>query len=109
MSLRAFLLPGVAAAFALCGTPQQTAFQSGLPGSRIAMAVERVVPRGPYLEVQLRAPGLELVSYAPANETCREVLAEEQQIEYQSGGTGGSYERAGRRCDATGAPAPAWP
>ena len=102
MSLRACLLPGVTAAFALCGTPQQTTFQLGLPGSSIAMTVERVVPRGPYLEVGLRAPGLELVSYAPANEQCREVLAEEQEIAYRSGGTGGSYERAGRRCDAAG-------
>lgn len=101
MSARAFLLPGLAA-FALCGTPQQTAFQLGLPGSRIAMTVARVVARGPYLEVWLRAPGLELVSYAPADADCREILAEEQEIEYRSGGTGGSYERAGRRCDAVG-------
>lgn len=102
MSVRLALVPGLAAAFALCGTPQQTAFQVGLPGSRIAMTVARVVPRGPYLEVQLRAPGLELVSYAPADAGCRELLAEEQQVVYRSGGTGGSYERNGRQCDAAG-------
>ena len=96
MSARALLLPGLAAAFALCGTPQQTAFQLGLPGSRIAMTVARVALRGPYLEVRLRAPGLELVSYAPADAGCREILEEEQEIEYRSGGTGGSYARAGR-------------
>jgi hypothetical protein len=101
MTLRS-LLPGLAAAFALCGTPQQTAFQLGLPGSRIAMSVVRVTPRGPYLEVLLRAPGLELVSYTLADESCREVLARELEVEFQSGGTGGSFERAGRRCDAAG-------
>jgi hypothetical protein len=100
--MRLALVPGLAAAFALCGTPQQTAFQLGLPGSRIAMTVARVVPRGPYLEVRLRAPGLELVSYAPADARCRELLAEEQEIVYRSGGTGGSYERNGLRCDAAG-------
>jgi hypothetical protein len=102
MSARLSLVPGLAAAFALCGTPQQTAFQLGLPGSRIGMTVTRVVPRGPYLEVRLRAPGLELVSYAPADAGCREVLAEEREIVYRSGGTGGSYEREGRQCEAAG-------
>jgi hypothetical protein len=102
MSVRASLLPGVAVAFALCGTPQQTAFQLGLTGSRIPMTVARVVPRGPYLQVWLRAPGLDLVSYAPADERCREVLAEELQVEYRSGGTGGATERAGLHCDAAG-------
>jgi hypothetical protein len=102
MTLRTLLLPGLAAAFALCGTPQQTAFQLRMPGSRIAMSVERVTPRGPYLEAWLRAPGLALVSYSFADEACREVLARELEVEFQSGGTGGSFERAGRRCDAAG-------
>ncbi len=102
MSARSFSLPGIAAAFALCGTPQQTAFQLGLPGSGIAMSVASVVPRGPYLETTLRAPGLELVSYAPANADCREVLARELEVEFRSGGTGGSFERAGLHCDAAG-------
>ena len=102
MPLRGVLLPGIAAAFALCATPERTDFQLGIPGGGIAMTVAKVVPRGPYLETHLRAPGLELVSYAPADAVCREVLAEEQEIEYRSGGTGGSFERAGRRCDAAG-------
>jgi hypothetical protein len=66
------------------------------------MSVERVVPRGPYLEVRLRAPGLELVSWAPADEVCREVLDEEQEVLFRSGGTGGTAEREGRRCDFVG-------
>lgn len=102
MSAHTGLLPAVAAAFALCATPEQASFRLGLPGSRIAMSVERVVPRGPYLEVTLQAPGLELVSWAPADERCREVLDEEQQVEYRSGGTGGSAERAGARCEFVG-------
>ncbi len=102
MSLRLAVLPGLAAAFSLCATPQKASFQLGLPGSQIGMTVARVIPRGPYLEVWLRAPGLGLVSYAPADAACREILAEEQQIEYRSGGTGGSFERAGRRCEAAG-------
>ena len=102
MSLRLALLPGLAAAFALCATPQKTAFQLGLLGSHLEMTVVRVVPRGPYLEVWLHAPGLELVSFAPADALCREVLAEESAIAYRSGGTGGSFERAGQRCEAAG-------
>jgi hypothetical protein len=102
MPLRSALVPGLAAAFALCATPQKTSFQLGLPGSRIAMTVARVVPRGPYLEALLRAPGLELTSYAPADAPCARVLAEEQQVEYASGGWGGSFERAGERCEAAG-------
>jgi hypothetical protein len=102
MLARTGLVGAVAAAFALCGTPERTAFQLGLPGSRIEMIVERVIPRGPYLELWLRAPGLELVSWAPAEETCREILELEQAVEYRSGGTGGSVERAGRRCELVG-------
>jgi hypothetical protein len=101
MSLRLALLPGLAAAFA-CATPQKTAFQLALPGTQLDMTVSRLVPRGPYLEVWLRAPGLDLVSWAPASELCRGVLAEEGRIAYRSGGTGGSFERAGRRCEAAG-------
>ena len=102
MSLRLAVVPGLAAALSLCATPQKTSFQLGLPGSQIGMTVARVVPRGPYLEAALRAPGLDLVVYAPADATCREVLADERQIEYRSGGTGGSFERAGQRCEAAG-------
>jgi hypothetical protein len=102
MLARTGLLPATAAAFALCATPQQTSFQLGLPGGQIAMVVARVVPRGPYLEVWLRAPGLDLVSWAPADERCREILDEEHEVLYRSGGTGGSVERTGRRCDLAG-------
>jgi hypothetical protein len=102
MSLRLALLPGVAAAFAFCATPEKTAFQLGLFGSQLDMTVVRVAPHGPYLEVWLQAPGLDLVSWAPADALCREVLAEESRIAYRSGGTGGSFERAGQRCEASG-------
>jgi len=102
MLARTGLLGAVAAAFALCATPERSAFQLGLPGSRIEMVVARVVPRGPYLEVWLRTPGLDLVSWAPAEATCREILDQEQQVKYRAGGTGGSVERAGRRCELVG-------
>ena len=102
MSLRVPLLPGLAAGFALCASPQKAGFQLGLPGTRIEASVARVTPRGPYLEALLRAPGLELVSYAPADATCREVLRPEATLTYRFGGTGGSTERAGQRCDAAG-------
>lgn len=102
MLARTGLLPAIAAAFALCASPERSAFQLGLPGSAISMTVARVVPRGPYLEVWLRAPGLDLVSWAPADASCREILDEEQEVQYRSGGTGGSVERQGRRCDLSG-------
>ena len=102
MSLRLALVPGLAAGFAFCATPEKTGFQLGLPGTRLEMSVARVTPRGPYLEALLRAPGLELVSYAPADAACREVLQPEARVTYRFGGTGGVTERAGQHCDAAG-------
>jgi hypothetical protein len=102
MALRPLALAGITASLSLCATPQKSSFQLGLLGTSLEMSVVRVIPRGPYLEVWLHAPGLDLVSYAPADASCPRVLAEAQQIAYRSGGTGGSFERAGARCDAAG-------
>lgn len=102
MPARLAWLPAAATALAICATPQKTGFQLGLPGSRTPMTVERVTPRGPYLEVALRAPGLELVSYAPDDEACRGVLAREHAVDYATDGGGGSFSREGRRCEAAG-------
>ena len=102
MPVRLAWIAGASALVLACATPQKAAFQLGLLGTSLEMSVVRVIPRGPYLEVWLRAPGLDLVSYAPADPTCSGVLVEEQRIAYRSGGTGGSFERAGERCDAAG-------
>lgn len=95
-------LAGIAAALSLCATPQKTSFQLGLLGSSLEMSVARVIPRGPYLEVWLHAPGLELVSYAPAAGACRRLLSANETVAYRSGGKGGSFERSGERCEAAG-------
>lgn len=83
-----------------CGSKQ--AWQLGLPGVDTPFQVVRSTLRGEYLDVTLSGGGFTLRSFAPASETCREVLEPEARVEWLESGTTGAFRRDGVECNAVG-------
>lgn len=80
---------------------QKTAFQLGIPGSRIDLAVADVKQRMDYLDTRLQGSGWELRTFLPASPTCRHVVDGES-VQYLADGPYGTLVRGDERCVAAG-------
>jgi hypothetical protein len=99
MQRRVFASLAFAIVPCLAGCGSTALWQLGF-GSGKGFVVERVQPRGPFLEVDLSG-GFALRTYVPPSEDCAFVLAPEKKITYVERGSG-RFEREDRACDAAG-------
>jgi len=90
-----------AALVAPTGCGSKGALESGI-GRTAPLRVERITPRGPYLDVVLAGDGVELRSFTPDDDACRRLLGAESGVQYASVGAGGRFTRGEQVCDAVG-------
>jgi hypothetical protein len=89
-------------AAALACSPSRTAFQLGVPGSRVDVWVAQVTQRDAYLEADLQLDGRVLRTYLPATGVCSHVLAGETGVQFASSAAYGTVIRGDERCEAVG-------
>lgn len=83
------------------GCSSKRALESGF-GETGPLRVQRVTPRGPYLDVVVAGDDVELRTFTPDDAACRELLGEEAGVHYESVGAGGLFTRGDAVCDAVG-------
>jgi len=91
------------ALFALACANSTTAWRMRMRGSTTEFVVERVVPRGGYLDVTLRARS-ELRTFLPDTKDCRLVVKKGATVQYEWDGAMGSVNEllGSRRCQVVG-------
>jgi hypothetical protein len=77
-------------------------FQSGLPGMRVPMTVDRVVERGPYLEAHLLLEKKPIQAYTAPSPECREVFLAGEGVTFIDNGPRGVYRRGETDCQSLG-------
>jgi len=100
---RSALVIGLAFAFGVSGCNWRKAtWGLGIPGFEVDLLVAYVQERGPYLDVGLVGHGLDMRTFAPANDVCRAVLNTEDPVTYVERGVAGRFDREGFSCEAIG-------
>ena len=106
MSSAHWIAAGVGVLVALEGplacSIQKTKWQLGIPGVNTPFVVVSQKERGDFLEVVLQGGGFALESFAPNDETCRQVLQPEKQVEWIASGSSGAFRRDGVTCRSAG-------
>jgi hypothetical protein len=82
-----------------CGT---LGWETGLPWTEAEFAVQRVEPRGPWLDVLLRGGGIERRFFTPRSAECESVLRAEGTVTVGQRGGYGPITRDGVECPVVG-------
>jgi hypothetical protein len=94
---------GLAFAFGVNGCSWRKAtWELGIPGFKVDLSVAYVKERGPYLDAGLVGHGLDMRTFVPASDVCREVLNTQAPVTYVEQGVAGRFDRQGLSCEAVG-------